>query len=111
MDGDDVRMIPEACHRMRFAPNAGPSAFVETFGLDLGDGHRTTQALITTFVYAFARPLPQRGADLVAPRADRHSRRGRTPGIRRLRGRRGGTTGRTEACGRGQRRATLSTGA
>src|SRR5262249_45263585 len=110
VDSDDVRMIAEASHGMRFAPNAGASAFVEAFGLDLRDGNETAQALITTFVYAFTRPLPQHGTDLVAPRAERRSRRQRPAGIGGLRGRCGRTTGRAEPCRRGQHHATPRTG-
>ena len=82
-DGDDVRVVAEARHRARFAVDAAAAGVVEAVGAHDRDRDLAIEPRVARDVHTLARPLPDEGADLIAPAVDGLGRRGRVGGWER----------------------------
>ena len=69
-DGDDVRVVAEAAHRLRLALDAGEAGFVQAFGLDDGDGDVAVELRVVGEVDALAAALAEEALDGVAVEAN-----------------------------------------
>ena len=118
VDGDDVGMIAEEGHGLRFAPDAHQSGLVEALGLHGGQRHVAVQGRVIGGVDPFASTLAEESPNQIAA-AGEGSRQRPLPACPALRKRRCRGVGRTghgvatdvAVAGRGQsRRSTLGTG-
>ena len=75
VDGDDVGMVTETRHRLRFALEAEASGRVEPGQLDARDGDLAVKPAIVTQVDALHRPFAEQSAERVATVGDRGWRR------------------------------------
>ena len=66
VDGDDVRMVAEAAHRLRLAADARQPVGVQPLGLDHGEGHVAVELRVVGQVDPLAAALAQEALDLVA---------------------------------------------
>jgi hypothetical protein len=66
IDGDDVRMVTEAAHRLGFAADARESRFVQPLGFDQGEGDVTVELGVVRQIDPLFCPLTEKVLDLIA---------------------------------------------
>src|SRR5437868_4918964 len=65
-DGDDMRVVAESAHRLRFASDADDAVGVESVGLDQREGDVAVELRVVGEVDALLRTLAEEGAYGVA---------------------------------------------
>ena len=66
VDGDDVRVVAEAAHRLGLAPHAHAAGLVEALGLDQREGDVAVEPLVAGQVDALLGALAEEALHLVA---------------------------------------------